>query len=154
MVVVSLVSLVSVIASLVVTACPDGAGRDRPGVVAVVVLVVVTSMGFVVRMGLFFMAVMLMTAMFAWPLVGPVVMACMVAVVGGFSSAITVSLLLVGFCCVVMLVFIASIVTFMGAVVLVITVNAILSAACLVIWLDVVLLMAAGRSSVSRTRLV
>lgn len=153
MVVVSVVTMVSCTPSLMVTAKRAGAGRSRymPGMAAVVMLVVVTLMGIMVGVGLFFMAVMLMIAMPAWLLLGPVVMACMVAVVGGFSSAITVSLLLVGFCCVVMLVIIASMGTFMGAVVSVITVNSILSAACLVIWLDVAFSLAAGRNYICHT---
>lgn|GEM_PF-5115878 len=135
-----------------VTANRAGAGRSRdvPGVAAVVVLVVVTLMGFMVGVGLLFLAVVLMVAMPAWP----VVMACMVLVVGGFPFAITMSLLLAGFYFVVMLVVVASMEMFMGALVFVMTGRSGFSAACLVTGLDVALLVAAGRSLVRQARLI
>ncbi|RFT15642.1 MAG: hypothetical protein OP8BY_0017 [Candidatus Saccharicenans subterraneus] len=149
---VTLVGQVSLVARLVVTAnrAGAGAGRDMPGVAAAVVLVVATSMGFMVGVGLFFMTVMLMVAMPACL----VVMACMVVVVGGFSFAMTMSPFLAGFRFVVMLVIITSMEMFMGALVFVMTVRSVFSATCSVTGLDVALLVTAGRSPVSRARLI
>lgn len=66
----------------------------------------------------------------------------------------TMSPFLAGFRFVVMLVIITSMEMFMGALVFVMTVRSVFSATCSVTGLDVALLVTAGRSPVSRARLI